>query len=93
MGPREAESFIKGKADSSIKTPANFEEQALSMIGKDLYEAFFKGYTRKQWGLDSVTLPAFLLKRLPVRFNYDDNYFSHPYQGIPEKGYNDIVAI
>lgn len=91
MGPAEARRFIADKADRTITQPANFEEQALSMIGRDLYLAFFRGYTRKQWGLDPTALPASILKRLPVRFNYDDNYFSHPYQGIPEDGYTALV--
>lgn len=74
-----------------IPDPQNFEEQALSMIGRDLYEAFFKGYTKKQWGRDPKELPASILKRLPVRFNYNDNYYNHKYQGIPQNGYTKIV--
>lgn len=61
------------------------------MIGPELYKAFFYGYTRKQWGLEPTELPASILKRLPLRFNYDDNYFNHPYQGMPEDGYSAIV--
>jgi len=91
MSPLEAAEFIKGKADKTIKDPQNFEEQALSMIGPELYKAFFYGYTRKQWGLEPTELPASILKRLPLRFNYDDNYFSHPYQGMPQDGYTSIV--
>lgn len=91
MKPDEAKAFIKSKADHSITNPVTFEDQALSMIGPELYQAFFYGYTRKQWGLDPKNLPASILKRLPVRFNYDDNYFSHPYQGIPENGYTDVI--
>ncbi|MBR0560576.1 UDP-galactopyranose mutase [Neokomagataea anthophila] len=91
MGPDEARRFIEEKADKSITEPKNFEEQALSMIGPELYHAFFRGYTRKQWGLDPTELPASILKRLPLRFNYDDNYFNHPYQGIPEDGYTALV--
>lgn len=91
MSPAQARSFIAGKADRSIKEPKNFEEQALSMIGPELYKAFFYGYTRKQWGLEPTELPASILKRLPLRFNYDDNYFNHPYQGMPEGGYSAIV--
>lgn len=71
--------------------PANFEEQALSMIGTDLYEAFFRGYTQKQWGCAPTDLPASILKRLPLRFSYDDNYFFHRFQGMPEAGYTDMV--
>ncbi|WP_215751219.1 MULTISPECIES: UDP-galactopyranose mutase [unclassified Gluconobacter] len=91
MSPKEARAFIEEKADTSIKEPKNFEEQALSMIGPELYKAFFYGYTRKQWGLEPTELPASILKRLPLRFNYDDNYFNHPYQGMPEEGYSAIV--
>ena len=92
MSPTEAREFITERADKSIKTPANFEEQALSMIGRDLYEAFFKGYTEKQWGMSPTALPASILKRLPLRFNYDDNYFFHRFQGMPEQGYTYMVA-
>ncbi|QDH16983.1 UDP-galactopyranose mutase [Swingsia samuiensis] len=91
MSPLEARAFIEEKADKSIQEPKNFEEQALSMIGHELYEAFFHGYTKKQWGLEPKELPAAILKRLPLRFNYDDNYFNHPYQGMPENGYSEIV--
>lgn len=91
FSPKEAKEFIASIGDASIENPQNFEEQALKFIGADLYEAFFKGYTIKQWGLDPKQLPASILKRLPVRFNYDDNYFSHKYQGIPEHGYTEII--
>ncbi len=90
LSPDEAVSFINAIADKTIKSPENFEEQALSFIGKDLYEAFFKGYTIKQWGMDPSNLPASILKRLPVRFDYNDNYFSHKYQGMPKEGYTPI---
>ena len=76
MGPDEARAFVASLGDSLIGEPQNFEEQALKMLGRDLYEAFFKGYTIKQWGVDPKELPASVLKRLPVRFNYDDNYYS-----------------
>jgi len=92
MRPDEARTFIESKADKSITDPQNFEEQAISMIGHELYEAFFKGYTRKQWGCEPTELPASILKRLPLRFNYNDNYFNHQYQGIPKDGYTDMVA-
>lgn len=91
LRPDEAKEFLKEKADKTITNPKSFEEQALSMVGKELYEAFFKGYTRKQWGMDPTELPASILKRLPVRFDYDDNYYSDPYQGIPEEGYTPII--
>lgn len=87
LRPAEAKEFISQQADKTIGEPVSFEEQALKFVGKDLYEAFFKGYTQKQWGCSPKELPASILKRLPVRFNYDDNYFNHPYQGIPVEGY------
>jgi UDP-galactopyranose mutase len=90
LSPKEAEQFIADIADTSIEIPESFEEQALKFIGRDLYEAFFKGYTEKQWGLDPKELPASILKRLPVRFNYNDNYFNHQFQGIPKEGYTPI---
>lgn len=90
LTPKEAEQFIADLADTSIEIPESFEEQALKFIGRDLYEAFFKGYTEKQWGLDPKELPASILKRLPVRFNYNDNYFNHQFQGIPKEGYTPI---
>ncbi|SKC20607.1 UDP-galactopyranose mutase [Kosakonia radicincitans] len=92
MRPDQARAFIESKADKSIVEPQNFEEQAISMIGRELYEAFFKGYTRKQWGCEPTELPASILKRLPLRFNYDDNYFNHKYQGMPKEGYTEMVA-
>ena len=90
LSPNEAKEFINRLGDSSIVKPRNFEEQALKFVGYDLYEAFFKWYTRKQWGVDPKHIPASILKRLPVRFNYDDNYFNHRYQGIPRNGYTPI---
>lgn len=91
MRPEEAKEFIQSIADKNISEPKSFEEQALKFIGNDLYEAFFKGYTLKQWGCSPTELPASILKRLPVRFNYDDNYFNHKYQGMPKDGYTRIV--
>ncbi len=91
MRPDEARAFIEDQADTSITDPQTFEEQALRFVGPDLYEAFFKGYTMKQWGCHPSELPASILKRLPVRFNYDDNYFFHRFQGMPETGYTDMV--
>jgi UDP-galactopyranose mutase len=87
FSPDEARAFVAGQADRTIKSPASFEEQALMTIGRELYEAFFEGYTQKQWGCSPTELPASVLKRLPVRFDYDDSYFSHPHQGMPEDGY------
>ncbi|WP_334065007.1 UDP-galactopyranose mutase [Limimaricola cinnabarinus] len=91
MRPEEARAFIAEQADKSITDPQSFEEQALAFVGRDLYEAFFKGYTEKQWGCSPTELPASILKRLPVRFNYDDNYFFHRFQGMPEEGYTAMV--
>jgi UDP-galactopyranose mutase len=91
LNPAEAELFVQSLGDRSIGEPANFEEQALKMLGRDLYEAFFKGYTIKQWGCHPRELPASVLKRLPVRFNYDDNYYNKPYQGIPAEGYTSVI--
>jgi UDP-galactopyranose mutase len=90
--PDDARTFIDTQADRTIGDPKTFEEQALRFVGKDLYEAFFKGYTQKQWGCSPSELPASILKRLPVRFNYDDNYFAHKYQGMPENGYTAMVS-
>lgn len=90
--PEEARAFIEEtQADQSITDPQSFEEQALRFVGPALYGAFFKGYTEKQWGCSPRTLPASILKRLPLRFNYDDNYFAHRYQGMPEGGYTSMV--
>jgi UDP-galactopyranose mutase len=91
--PSEARDFIENHAaDKTITDPQTFEEQAMRFVGKDLYEAFFKGYTEKQWGCSPTELPASILKRLPVRFNYDDNYFFHKFQGMPENGYTDMIG-
>jgi len=89
--PQEAEAFVAAQADATITNPQSFEEQGLRLVGRELYEAFFAGYTRKQWGLDPRELPASILARLPLRFTDDDSYFSHPHQGIPEHGYTPIV--
>ena len=91
MSPTEAKVFIESQADLSISDPQNFEEQALRFVGRGLYDAFFKGYTTKQWGVSPTSLPASILKRLPLRFNYDDNYFSHKYQGMPSEGYTKMI--
>ena len=89
--PKEAKALIESQADMSITDPQTFEEQAMRFVGKDLYKAFFYGYTKKQWGVEPRELPASILKRLPVRFNYDDNYFAHKFQGMPKDGYTVIV--
>lgn len=90
--PMEAKAKIKEQIESlNIKEPANLEEQALSLVGTDVYEKLIKGYTEKQWGRDCKELPAFIIKRLPLRFTYDNNYFNDIYQGIPIGGYTEIV--
>jgi UDP-galactopyranose mutase len=92
LGPAEARKFLESQARLDIADPQTFEDQALRFVGERLYKAFFEGYTQKQWGCEPRELPASILKRLPLRFNYDDNYFNHPHQGMPENGYTDIVA-
>lgn len=89
--PAEAKVFLETLADTSIEDPQNFEEQALRFIGKELYYAFFYGYTKKQWGCEPTELPASILKRIPVRFNYDDNYHNNIYTGIPVDGYTAVI--
>lgn len=74
-----------------VKKPQNLEEQALSLVGKDIYEILIKGYTEKQWGREAKDLPAFIIKRLPIRFTYDNNYFNDSFQGIPIGGYTQII--
>lgn len=91
MTPTQARFYIDSKVLRLGHEPRNFEEQALSMIGPELYEGFIRGYTIKQWGRHPTDLPASILKRLPLRFTYDDNYFNHPYQGIPRYGYTQMV--
>ena len=90
--PKEAREHINAQiADLHITEPMNLEEQALSLVGRDIYEKLVKGYTEKQWGRDCKELPSFIIKRLPVRFVFDNNYFNDPYQGIPKGGYTQIV--
>ncbi len=90
--PKEAAARIQSQiADLNIVNPSNLEEQALSLVGTDIYEKLVKGYTEKQWGRDCRELPAFIIKRLPVRFTFDNNYFNDAYQGIPEEGYTGMV--
>lgn len=91
MRPDQARAFIAEQA-ADIPDPQTFEEQALAFVGPDLYDAFFKGYTQKQWGCAPSALPAAILKRLPLRFNYDDNYFFHKHQGMPRDGYTPMIA-
>lgn len=90
--PAEAKAKIDGQIrEAGITEPKNLEEQAISLVGKDIYEKLVKGYTEKQWGKRATELPAFIIKRLPVRFVYDNNYFNDLYQGIPIGGYTQIV--
>ena len=90
--PQEAKDKIASQiAELHITEPKNLEEQALSLVGRDVYEKLIKGYTEKQWGRSCEELPAFIIKRLPLRFTYDNNYFNARYQGIPIGGYTQIV--
>ena len=90
--PKEAQKKIEEqKKELGIVEPKNLEEQAISLIGKDIYEKLIKGYTEKQWGRDATELPNFIIKRLPVRFTYNNNYFNDRYQGIPIGGYTKII--
>ena len=90
--PAQAQEIIRAQvAREQIGEPRNLEEQALRLVGRDVYEKLVKGYTEKQWGRDCRDLPAFIIRRLPCRFTYDNNYFSDPYQGIPVGGYTRMV--
>ena len=90
--PKEAKEIIaKQTGEFAGITPQNLEEQALQLAGRDVYEKLVKGYTEKQWGRDCKDLPAFIIRRLPLRFTYDNNYFNDRFQGIPEGGYTQIV--
>jgi UDP-galactopyranose mutase len=90
--PQEAKEVIQAQIkESGITDPQNLEEQAISLVGTDIYYKLIKGYTEKQWGRDAKDLPAFIIKRLPVRFTFDNNYFNDKYQGIPIGGYNKLV--
>ena len=90
--PEQAKAKIEEqRRESGITNPQNLEEQAISLIGKDIYYALIKGYTEKQWGRKATELPAFIIKRLPVRFTFDNNYFNDSYQGIPMGGYTGLV--
>ena len=88
--PAEAKAIIDAQRADAPAQPQNLEEQAISLVGRDIYEKLVKGYTEKQWGRPCTQLPAFIIRRLPVRFRYDNNYFNDRYQGIPEGGYTPI---
>lgn len=90
--PSEAEKKLKQQIEETgIKDPHNLEEQALSLVGRDIYETLIKGYTEKQWGKRATELPAFIIKRIPVRLQFNNNYFNDKYQGIPIDGYNKLI--
>ncbi|RYY38227.1 MAG: UDP-galactopyranose mutase [Chitinophagaceae bacterium] len=90
--PEQAQAKIQEQiAELGIDKPGNLEEQALTLVGTDIYEKLIKGYTEKQWGRKATELPAFIIKRLPVRFTFDNNYFNDKYQGIPIGGYNKLA--
>jgi UDP-galactopyranose mutase len=89
--PEEAKARIEKQRKACIGEPKNLEEQAISLVGKDIYEILIKGYTEKQWGRPCTELPPFIIKRLPVRFTFDNNYFNDTYQGIPIGGYNRLI--
>jgi len=91
LNPQSAKELLDKLGDKNITEPKNFEEQALHFIGEELYHAFFYGYTKKQWGCEPSELPASILKRIPVRFNYDDNYHNNSYTGIPVEGYTHLI--
>ncbi len=95
--PEEARAVIEEQKSDAIRAlqgrePANLEEQALSLVGRDIFEMLIKGYTEKQWGRPCSELPAFIIRRLPLRFVFDNNYFNDAYQGIPVGGYNKLIA-
>ena len=89
--PAEAKKIIEEQKKEITGEPKKLEEQAISLVGREIYEKLVKGYTEKQWGRDCTALPAFIIKRLPVRYTYDNNYFNDLYQGIPIGGYNVII--
>lgn len=89
--PDKVLKIIEGQRQEIAGVPQNLEEQAISLVGRDIYEELIKGYTEKQWGRPCTELPPFIIKRLPVRFAYDNNYFNDRYQGIPVEGYTSII--
>ena len=91
--PAEASVIIeRQRTEMEGREPGNLEEQAISLVGRDIYEKLIKGYTEKQWGRPCTELPAFIIRRLPVRFTFDNNYFNDKYQGIPIGGYNRLIS-
>lgn len=92
MTPKEAKSIIQRQINTTgITEPKNLEEQAISLVGKNIYDILIKGYTEKQWGRPAKDLPPFIIKRLPIRYTYDNNYFNDKYQGIPIGGYTKLI--
>ncbi|TNP60652.1 UDP-galactopyranose mutase, partial [Escherichia coli] len=91
ISPDAAKKIISEQSLEITSEPCNLEEQAISLVGRDIYETLIKEYTEKQWGRSCIDLPSFIIKRLPVRFTYDNNYFKDKYQGIPIGGYNKII--
>lgn len=92
VSPQEAKDKIEEqRKEANIQSPSNLEEQAISLVGIDIYKKLIKGYTEKQWGRKATELPSFIINRLPVRFTYDNNYFNDSYQGIPIGGYNVLI--
>ncbi|MBE6804505.1 MAG: UDP-galactopyranose mutase [Ruminococcaceae bacterium] len=89
--PEEAKAIIEEQRSEIKGEPKNLEEQAISLVGREIYTKLVKGYTEKQWGRDCKDLPAFIIKRLPVRYTYDNNYFNDTYQGIPVNSYNELI--
>ena len=89
--PAEAKAIIEKQRAVITDEPKNLEEQAISLVGTDIYEKLIKGYTEKQWGRPCTEIPSFIIKRLPVRYTYDNNYFNDRYQGIPEGGYTKLI--
>jgi UDP-galactopyranose mutase len=89
--PKEAQAIISQQTLSAPRNPRNLEEQAIALVGKDIYDALIKGYTEKQWGRKCADLPTFIIKRLPLRFTYNNNYFNDYYQGIPAGGYTLLI--
>lgn len=92
LNPEQARRFIESKQDTSIESPANAEQQLLRFVGREIYETFFRDYTTKQWGVSPRELSADIIKRIPIRFTYNDNYYTDTYQGFPMSGYTGLVA-
>lgn len=90
LGPEEAKNWVERQKNSAIDTPKNLEEQAIKLVGKTLYAALFEGYTKKQWSTNPVDLPADIISRIPIRFDFNDRYFSDEYEGVPTEGYGKL---